>query len=202
MKGEFDGPRERVRDARTAYLDAGLLVSGAAIALIESGIERRAGDYGAAERALRQGLAVLEGMDETSYRPTLAVVLASVLYDEGRFDEVREWCDLARATSGADDLVNFIYIDALSACLLAREGSRDDARTAVLSLLRRIEGIEHNETQINAYRFAAEVFALASDPDAALDYAERAVALAVAKGDVTIAARTRESLARVGIEVA
>ena len=202
MKGDFDGPRELVRNARTAYLDAGLFVSGAAIALSESSIERRAGDYAAAEHSLREGLAMLEGMDETSYRPTLAVILASVLYEQGRFDEVGEWCDVARSTSGADDLVNFIYIDALSACLLARQGFGDDARAAALRAVRRVEGIEHNETQINAYRFVAEVFALTSDPDAARDYAERALALAVAKGDVTIAARTRENLARVGVEVA
>ncbi|HYI75698.1 MAG TPA: adenylate/guanylate cyclase domain-containing protein [Gaiellaceae bacterium] len=202
MKGDFDGPRKLVRDARRAYLDAGLLVSGAAIALSESGIERRAGDYEAAERALREGLVILEDLDETSYRPTLAVILASVLYEQGQFDEVQEWCELARSTSGADDLVNFIYIDALSACLLARRGSHDGAKVLALTALRRIEGIEHNETQINTYRFVAEVFALASDPDAALDYAQRAVALALAKGDVTIAERTRENLARVGIEVA
>jgi class 3 adenylate cyclase len=202
MKGEFEAARELVTGAREAYLDAGLLASGAAIALSEAGVERRAGDYAAAEKALREGLAVLEEMDERAYRPTLAVILASVLYEQGRFDEVAYWCDQARSTSGADDLVNFIYIDALGACLLARKGSSDAARAAALRAVGRVEAIEHNETQINAYRYASEALALISDADGARSFLERALAIAAAKGDVALAARVREHLAGVGIEVA
>ena len=202
MKGEFDGARELVHGARQAYLDAGLLMSGAAIALSEAGIERRAGDYKAAERALLEGLAVLEEMDERAYRPTLAVILASILYEQGRFGEVGRWCEQSRSTSGADDLVNFIYIDALSGCLLAREGSSVEAREAAISAVRRVEGIEHNETQVNAYRLVSEALALTRDPEGARTYAERALGLADAKGDVALAARVRESLARVGVAVA
>jgi class 3 adenylate cyclase len=201
MKGEFDEARELVSGARQAYTDAGLLASGAAIALSEASIERRAGDHAAAERALREGLAVLEEMDERAYRPTLAVILASVLYEEGRYDEVATLCEQARSTSGADDLVNFIYIDALSGCLAARRGSIDEARASALSTVQRVDGLEHNETQISAFRYVAEVFALTGDLPAAQGYAERALALAVAKGDLTFAALVREYVARVGIEV-
>ena len=202
MRGDFDGARELVGGARQAYLDAGLLASGAAIALSEAGIEQRAGDYAAAERGLREGLAVLEEIDERAYRPTLAVILASILYEQGRFDEVGEWCELARSTSGADDLVNFIYIDALTGCLLARAGAADGARAAALAALRRIEGIEHNETQVRTHRYVSEVFALIGDPDGARSNLQRAVALTAAKGDVAMTVRVRENLARVGVEVA
>src|SRR4029079_545778 len=110
MKGEFDEARELVSGARQAYTDAGLLASGAAIALSEASIERRAGDHAAAERALREGLAVLEEMDERAYRPTLAVILASVLYEEGRYDEAATLCEQARPTSRAEDLVQLLQI--------------------------------------------------------------------------------------------
>ena len=38
---------------------------------------------------LREGLAVLEEIVERGYLPTLAVILASVVYEAGRIDEVR-----------------------------------------------------------------------------------------------------------------
>lgn len=201
MTGDFDTARELQRGARQAYLEAGLLASGAAIAMSESEIESRAGDYAAAERVLREGLAVLEEIDERAFRPTMAVVLASVLYEEGRFDEVGEWCEHSRATSGADDLVNFIYIDALTGCLLARAGSADEARTAALSATRQIDGIEHSETEVKTLRYVSEVFALTGDRDQAREHLERALAIADAKGDVALAVRVRHNLARVGVEV-
>jgi len=59
-----------------------------------------------------------------------------------------------------------------------------------------------NEIQAIAHRYLAEIFALASKPGAAREHASRSLAIAERKGDVALAARVREQLSAVGVEVA
>ena len=113
LKGEIARARELV-GGRQVYLEAGLLASAGAMTLGESEVEFRAGDLEAEERALREGIELLERIGERGYYPTIAVNLAECLYRAGADDaEVEELCDKAREASGKDDLFNFVWLDML-----------------------------------------------------------------------------------------
>ena len=176
MKGEFGRARELVRGARQAYLDAGLLQTAGGIAMGEAVIEWRAGDDAAAEHILREGIASLEEIGDRAFYPTAVLQLACTLYDRGLLDEARHWCGKARETTGTDDLTNFLYLDMLQACLLAREGRFGEAEAAAQRAGQQANAIDMNEIRVFAYRYVAETFALASKLDVAQQYLERAAA--------------------------
>jgi class 3 adenylate cyclase len=201
MKGEFDRGRELVRGARQAYLDAGLLQTAGGIAMAEAHIEWLAGDDAAAERLLRDGIASLEAIGERAFYPTAALQLATLLYARGQYDEVREWCEKARATTGDDDVTNFLDLDLLEGCLLAREGRFADAEAAADRAVQRLDGISMNEIEAYAHGHLAEIFALTSLPEQAHEHGSRSLAIADRKGDLALAARLRESLTAVGVDV-
>ena len=202
MKGDFVRGRELVQGARQAYLDAGMLQTAGGIAMGEAAMEWRAGDDVAAERILREALAGLEEIGERAFYPTAALHLAALLYTQGRFDEVVVWCEKARDTTGPDDITNFLDLDLLDGCLLARDGRFDDAEAAARRAIQRLEGIDMNEIEVLAHRYLAEIFALTKKPDLAREHASRSLAIAERKGDVALASRVREQLALVGVEVA
>jgi tetratricopeptide (TPR) repeat protein len=201
MRGEFELARELVRGGRQAYVDAGLLVSAGGIAMSEAEIEARAGDPAAAERVLREGLEMLEGIGERGYYPTAALTLADLLYVEGHYDDVREWAEKARAITGPDDLVNFVYLDSIEGVLLAREGRFDEAEARARNAVDLTATIDHGETRAVALRYLAEVLALAGRTEEAARAAADALAVRDEKGDVTGAARMRERFSSLGLEV-
>ena len=202
MKGDFARARELVHGAFEAYTEAGLIQSAGGIAMGVAHMEWLAGDDSAAERTFREGLASLDEIGERAFYPTAALRFAALLYGQGRLDEVRHWYERARATTGHDDFVNFLIFDMLDACLFAREERYPDAEAAARRVVERTEQTDFSEIRILAHRFAAEAFALMSKPNDAREQAERCFAIAAEKGDVAIAARVREQLAKVGIEVA
>jgi tetratricopeptide (TPR) repeat protein len=202
MRGEFELARELVRGGRQAYLDAGLLMSSGGISMSEAKVEARAEDPAAAERVLREGLEILEGLGERGYYPTAALELADLLYSEGRYDEVREWAEKARATTSSDDLVNFVYLDSIEGALLAREGRLDEAEARARNAVDLTATIDHGETRSLALRYLAEVLALAGRTEEAERVAAEALAVRDEKGDVTGAARMRELFSGLELEVA
>ena len=123
MKGEVGRGRELVRGARQVFVDAGLLVRAGALAISEAEVESQAGDLRQAERLLRESLDVLGERGERNFYPTLAAVLAINLLNQGRFGDAREWLDEARATTGADDVVNFVFMGFTEGALLAHGAS-------------------------------------------------------------------------------
>ncbi len=201
MKGDFARGRELVRGARQAYLDAGLIQTAGGIAMGEAHIEWLAGDDAAAESVLREGIATLETIGERAFYPTAALQLATMLYAQRRFDEVREWCDKARATTGDDDVTNFLDLDLLEGLLLAREGLFEDAEAAAGRAIQRLDGIEMNEIEAYAHAHLAELFALTGRRDAARKHGSKALEIADRKGDVALGSRLREWLVDAEVDV-
>jgi class 3 adenylate cyclase/tetratricopeptide (TPR) repeat protein len=201
MNGEIERAREHVRVGRQAYLDAGMLVTGAAHAMSEYMVEQRAGDLAAAETSLREGLDVLGRVGDRFYYPTAAVVLARILYEQGRYDEAQVWCDRARETTSADDLVNFVFFEAIEGCVLARRQEFDEAEKRSRSALERSHAIDFTEGRAFVRAYRAEVLALAGRSEEAAAAARDGLSIRQAKGDVTAAARERERLSELGIEV-
>jgi class 3 adenylate cyclase len=201
MAGDFDRGRELSRGARELYVDAGQLQSAGGMAMSEAHIEWLAGDDGAAERILCDGLRRLEAIDERAYYPTAALQLAQLLYAHGRFDEVREWCEKARSTTGEDDLTNFIELDLFESLLLARAGQPQEAEALGARVVARLEGIDMSEIEAMAHERLAELFVLTGRDELAREHGAISLATAGRKGDVALAARLRERLTASGIHV-
>lgn len=201
MKGDFESAREHIRGARQAYVDAGMLQSAGGLTMSEGSVEWRAGDLAAAERLLREGLELLERIGDRSYFPTVALSLACVLYEQGRDDEVRHWCKRARATTGESDLVNFILLDSLKGCLLAHVGRLDEGEEQARQGVATADTTDFVELRAASRASLAEALVLAGRHGEALRHGEEAVAMLEAKGDVALAARLRDRLATLGVQV-
>ena len=202
MKGDFGRARELARGARQVWLDAGMHQTAGGMAMREARIEWLAGDDAAAERLLREGIAGLEAIRDRGYHGTVVLQLAKLLYARGQYDEVREWCAKARATTGDDDVTNLLDLDVLDGLLLAREGRFEEAVAAAERATRRLEGIQMHEVEVSAHSHLAEIHALTGKSDLAREHGSRSLAIARRKGDVALEARLRESLAAAGIDAA
>jgi len=192
---------EFVAGARQAYFDAGMLVVAGALSMTEGWIEWRAGDLAAAEGALREGIELLERIGDRGFHATVALNLADLYYNAGRLDESRELCMRARETTELNDLINFVMLDAIEGCLLAREGRFEEAIGQCRRGVERTEGSDGLENLALPRRYLAETLHLAGRSHEASQVGAEALAIRDAKGDETGAARTRELFARLGLEV-
>ena len=166
-----------------------------------AGTERRAGDLEACEHALRSGFEELAALGERAYYPTVAAFLARCLFEQGRFEEVGELCALVRDVSAPDDLINFLYADALEAGLLAHQGGNEEAVTRMRSALLFVDTTDFVFDRADVRLLFAEVLTLADRAKEAAVSATEAIAILEKKGDVTAAARARERLDDLGIPI-
>jgi class 3 adenylate cyclase/predicted ATPase len=201
MKGEFEHARELVRGARQVLLDAGLLVSAGGMAIAEAEVESEAGDWEQAERLLREGLDVQGRTGDRVYYPTLSAELAIVLLNQRRFADAREWLGQARATTGAEDFVNFVLMDLAEGALLAQEGRLSEAEAIGLRAVEVADQIDFVWARPLAHSYFAETLALAGKGAEAMEHAGNALDTLAAKGNVMLAERLRERLAAVGLDV-
>ena len=201
MQGEIDRARELVRGGRQAFFDAGLFMTAGGMSMPEAKVEHRAGDFAAEERVLREGLEVLARIGDRSYYPTVALDLGRCLYNQERYDEVGRLCEAARETTGADDLINFVELDRLEGGLLARRGRHEEADEHARRAVALVETTDFSEARAWARLMLAETLALAGRMNEAAEEAATGLAHYDAKGDATGAARARERLADLGIEV-
>jgi tetratricopeptide (TPR) repeat protein len=202
MQGKIGAARELVRGGRQTYIEAGLYMTAGGMSMTEASVEFRAGDTVAVEAILREGLELLERIGDRAYYSTTALRLAKCLYEQERYDETGRLCAMARETTGADDLVNFVELDMLEAGLFAWRGSHEEAGEHARRAVERAETTDFLETRARARLMLAETLALAGRRDEASHEAVAGLAHYDAKGDVTGAARARERLATLGIGVA
>jgi tetratricopeptide (TPR) repeat protein len=201
LRGEFGLARELAHGARRAYEDAGMLLLAGSISMAESQIEWVAGDLLAAERSLRNGLELLEQIEDRAFHATVALHLADVYHVLGRYDEARDLCERARKTTEEDDVINFVMLDAIEGSLLAREGRLEEAIARGRRALELTRGTDGQLALNIAHRYLAETLFLAGERAEAASVAAEGLAIHEAKGDATGAARTRELFARLGLEV-
>ena len=201
MRGETERARELVSGARQMFAEAGLLVTAGGMAIAESELAYERGDLVQAELTLRDGLDLLERIGDQFYYPTLAAVLAHVLVNQQRFDEVPGWLDRARATTGPDDIVNFIFIDGMEGAALAHAGKLNEAEAAGRRSVELADTTDYTYARPFAHSYFAETLALAGKEDEAREHAATAMGILAGKGNVMLAARFRERLAAVGVEV-
>jgi tetratricopeptide (TPR) repeat protein len=127
MAGDLEVARELQNTSRETVRQAGLATTAVAMASHAAWIEQRAGDLTAWEYAARSGIEELERLEERPYHATALADLALCVYLQGRYDEAATLCATVRDLSPADDLVNFIYADALEGAVRAQHGAFEEA---------------------------------------------------------------------------
>jgi class 3 adenylate cyclase len=199
MQGDIDTARELQSASRRTYVDAGMTVTAASVAMHRAWIEERAGDLEAWEASLRESFLVLEQLDERAFQPTVCAYLAHCLYVQGRMGEIPELLETVRTTSTPDDLVNFVYLDALDGVVHASEGRLNEAEVAGRRALDMAETTDYFFMRAWVRFLLADTLARADRPAEAGALAFEALAIFDGKGDLTGAARFREHLDRLGI---
>src|SRR6266699_2468028 len=109
LQGRFDEARSLLIEARAVIEDLGLRWLLPGISFFLGPLEVLAGDYEAAERALRPGIEVLDAAGETGRQSSLVGLLADVLARQERFEEALVASDRAKALSAEIDTASQIF---------------------------------------------------------------------------------------------
>lgn len=197
MLGDFAAARQAVAEARSIVDDLGFVWHRAGLASAAGFAEMLAGDPAAAERELREGLAVLERSDMTGsyFGMGLRDELAQALYALGRYDEARELSELSEREAAQDDVQAQVQWRALRSKLLAREGQVDKAEAVARAAVALVERTEFLIVHANGLMDLGEVLRLAGRPSEAISAVEDARRLYERKGDRVSAGRAEAALA-------
>jgi hypothetical protein len=185
MRGEVERGREMHLRARETFREAGLRTTAAGMSLGGYWIEERAGDFAAAEQVLLEGLEELERLNDRGFRSTVAASAAVHAYLRGDLDETRRLCELVRHMSAPDDLINFVYLHSLEACLLAADGTLVEAEQEARRALELADTTDFFFARMRARLFLAVVLARAGKDGESAQHAADGLAVLEAKGDTT-----------------
>jgi class 3 adenylate cyclase/tetratricopeptide (TPR) repeat protein len=185
MHGDVDRGRELHLRAQETFREAGLHTTATSLALARAWIEERAGDFEAAERALREGVEELERLKDRGFLSTVAVARAECLYMTGDWAGARTVCEFARETTAADDVINFVYVHALDSVLLAREGNLVDAEREARRALALADSTDFFFARARSRLYLAAVLALADREEESAALVRDGFDILDAKGDRT-----------------
>jgi class 3 adenylate cyclase/tetratricopeptide (TPR) repeat protein len=176
MTGELDEARQLIGHAEAIYQEFGRRVAVATLGFAWGPLEAMAGDYEAAERALRRSCDALEAMGEHGWLSTMVAALGGVLCKLGRYEEADAYAERSREVSAPDDLVSQIFWRAVRANVLAWRGESEKARDLIWEAVGIANATEGLVWQADVYRDMADVMQLLGDPSqeaAALEEAAR-----------------------------
>jgi class 3 adenylate cyclase/tetratricopeptide (TPR) repeat protein len=197
-QGNFESARELARSARETMRSAGATVVAAGMAMFEAWVEQRAGNLEAWERLLRTGLEELEGSDEVAFRATIIGYVAECLYEQGRFDEAHDLCRVVRDMSPPDDVINFVYADAIEGVVLVRRGFAEEGVRLLEGALARVDVTDFYFSRAETRLMLAEAYSTVGELDRASSSAAEALDIYSAKGDIAGLRRAEERIARLG----
>jgi hypothetical protein len=123
-------PRARVQGARTPLEDLGLVAFAASTAIHCARIGVLAGDLSSAEQELRLAYAALAGIDETYLLPSIAELLARVVYAQGRLREAEEIGRAAELGASDDGELQALWPSAPGTALSWQERADEAERRA------------------------------------------------------------------------
>jgi tetratricopeptide (TPR) repeat protein len=153
--------------------------------------ELLAGDAEAAERALREGYAILGGLDETGFRATVGTLLAEALLRQGRDAEAAAILDEVAPFAAEDDVDVQVRSGAVRAELLARSGELEEAERVARRAVALAEQTDYSELRGGALVALGRVLQASHRLDEASEAVERAHGLYEGKGNrVSAAAAT------------
>jgi hypothetical protein len=201
MQGDVATARPLIHGGVETIREAGLAVAAAGMSMGVSQVEYWAGDVAAAEQVLRSNLQVLEQLGDRGYHPTVALQLAEILYQAGRFEDVETLCAKGRALTTPEDLINFVYLDMIESGMAARRGQHGEAEELARRAVARAETTDFYWARGSSRTRLAEVLALAGRSAEASEAAASGLGHYDTKGDISGAAVARTRLAALGIEL-
>jgi class 3 adenylate cyclase/tetratricopeptide (TPR) repeat protein len=206
MEGRIDEAWQLLEDGWETVREAGYVIDAWGGAQRFAHVERRAGRDELSDRCesvLRTAVDQLQRLDDRAFLSTVALNLADLLEREGRDDESRKLCVLARERTLAEDMTNFVMADAIEARLAAKSGAFEHAEALARQAVE-LAGSTDLVDLCGMYSRAAlaEVLALRGRSDEAATGAAEALAVHRAKEDVAGAAVLHDGFSRLGVEVA
>jgi DNA-binding SARP family transcriptional activator len=201
MTGDFAQARARWSRSQQRLEDVGLEVTAATLGMYRAFIELMAGTPRDAEPDLAAAYAVLEEAGERSRLATIAALLARLLYEQGRYDEVERYSVISEEASSEDDVASQVVWRGTRAKALARAGDGAAGEELASSAVALAGATDMLMFHADALRDRAEVMSLVNRPAEALRDLESAIELYERKGAsvaVSTARRLHSSLAPSG----
>jgi tetratricopeptide (TPR) repeat protein len=158
-------------------------------------VEVWAGDFVAAESAVRRACEVLQTLGETGILSTLTADLAVILCELGRFDEAEEFIEVSRTTAAADDVLSQVRWRVAQARVLADRGQAKDAVDVVREAVALITPTDAVNTQADTSEELARALVGTGKREEAAEALEYALSLYEQKGNLTSANSVRRKLA-------
>jgi tetratricopeptide (TPR) repeat protein len=192
--GHFDQARASYAEARAIALEYGLRLREGVQVQDGALVEMAAGDYEAAERYLREGIAILAELGETGFRSTAVSELAEALLCQGRLDEAAVAAAEARSLAQPDDWEPLARALTVQGRVMALRGDAENGLAMVQEAAGLSESSDFLETRGDVQLALAEVARAANRPDEATAAASHALELYERKGHVIGAERARAFL--------
>jgi predicted ATPase/DNA-binding SARP family transcriptional activator len=197
--GRFSEARAALVSSRALYAKSGAGFDWAIAAWPAGLIEMIAGDPAAAERELTGGYQALRAMGEHAYRASIAAMLADAVYAQGRLAQAQRLADEARQVAVNGDTDAHTRWRAISAKLLARRGQFPAALELADQALALIPASSHGgPLRAELLTAKAEVLRLAGKPSDAEACLRQALDIYTECHAVSLAERTRSTLASLG----
>ncbi|OAI54153.1 hypothetical protein AYO48_01320 [Gaiella sp. SCGC AG-212-M14] len=196
MSDRFDEARGLLARGEGIAEELGFRLWFAGFSLVSADVELLAGDPVAAERKLRRGYSILEGLGERRVRATVASRLAKVVYLQGRYDEAEHLTKTSEQLAGTGDVASQIEWRSVRAKLVARRGELEHAERLAREALRLAEQTDDLGSQATVLVDLAEVLRSAGRTGDTIALLDRAGELFEEKGNVVAARAAREILSR------
>jgi tetratricopeptide (TPR) repeat protein len=195
MLGNFEEALKLHEEGRAILLDLGLTIMYGATSMGVDWIRSAAGDYEASERALREGIEILDRAGEKGYLSTTAGQLADVLHKQGRPDEAERYVTIAREAASPDDVASQSIWRQVEAKVLASRGNLDEALGLAREAVSWYEDSDFINLHGDALMDLSEVLEMSGDHAAALAAAREGLSKHQQKGHVPAIARARTRVA-------
>ncbi len=192
--GEFDEARRIVAGWREMLRELGQELRYATSANCAWDVLSLAGDWGEGERILREGLEILERMQEKSYLSTVAANLAEALYRRGRAEEAERYTLVSEEAGASDDFITQVTWRRVRAKVLAARGEGTEAERLAREAVEVAAGTDLLDMHGDSLLTLAEVLGRQGRGDEADEAAREALSLYERKGNVVSAARARAVL--------
>jgi tetratricopeptide (TPR) repeat protein len=191
MRGRFDTARDLIAEANALSEELGIVATSWVVA---GEIELLAGNFPAAERALRTVCEALERRGDWGHFASTAPLLADALHAQGRGDEAAPLIERAVRWTLADDTDAQVGLLRVRANLLAHQGDLAEAERLAREATELAAQTDYLNHHAKALADLADVLELVGRREEAGAAVEKALALYERKGNLVMAERTRERL--------
>jgi tetratricopeptide (TPR) repeat protein len=198
MQGRFELARALADTSRAIAEELGPNRLAAICSQFLGAIAMLAGDPAGAEARLRWGYGILERMGERGLRSELAAGLARALWAQGHNETALHFGRLSGELAVRDDLYAQVERRGPMARVLAERGNLAEAERLAREAVAMAQQTDMIDMRATALVDLAEVLVLGGRTGEATSLAREALGLYQHKGNLVLAARTRELLGRLG----